>query len=399
MKVLPFSYAMKEKDFPKFKSFFWAGFECTYCKTEIKKRLDMLKETHHDRLVREDYEILRERGIYTVREGLAWHQIDNGTKRYDFSRFEKIMQAGKEFGIQQIWDLNHFDYPDYLDPFSEKFVKKFAEYARRAFHVIRKYQAGAIYIAPVNEISFFAWIAADRGAWAPYKRGRDNGFKFKRQLVRAALAAQDAIWREDGKARFIHIDPFMRRKAKQPVSEEASKHVSDFNEVVRFEAWDMLCGKTYPELGGHPKYLDIVGMNYYFHNQEWVISKKRGGLGFGAMEWHSRARVSFADMVEEVYNRYRRPVLISETGSYGALRFRWWNRVLREIDDGIRKGLPICGVCAYPAIDRPDHINYLIPQSGLWDFEPGDKHFTRHPHTKTLNAIENYITKGAINYI
>lgn len=367
-----------------------AGFECTYSKTEIRQRLDMLKETRHDEYCRLDYGLVKRLGIKTVREGLAWSQIDNGTFRYDFSRFERMMRIAKEEGVQQIWDLNHFDYPDYLDPFSPKFVRRFGEYARRAYEVIRKYQEGTLYIAPICEISFFAWISCDRGVWAPYLKGRHNGFRFKQQLVRAAIAAMDAIWEEDPSVRFLHVDPFMRRKAFPPASPGALEHVRDFNETVRFEAWDMLAGKTYPEVGGQPKYLDIVGINYYYHNQEWVLSKGGKSLGFNAMPWDSPSRVSFADMVGEVYERYRRPIVISETGSYGALRYKWWSRVLREVEEGLERGLPIYGVCAYPAIDRPEHVNYLVPQSGLWDFEPGDNLHLRVPHKRTLRVIEEY---------
>ena len=36
------------------------------------------------------------------------------------------------------------------------------------------------------------------------------------------------------------------------------------------KAWDMLCGKLEPELGGAPHYLDIMGIIYYQNNQ-WDV--------------------------------------------------------------------------------------------------------------------------------
>lgn len=378
----------------KFKSLIWAGYECTYAKTEIRERIDMLTETKHDLYCREDYQLAKEIGIHTVREGLSWHQIDKGQGIYDFSRFEKIMQIGKDEGVQQIWDLNHFDYPEYLKAFSPNFVTKFSKYARHAIHVIRKYQTGILFIAPINEISFFTWIGADRGVWAPYTKGSKNGLKFKKQLVRAALAAMKAIWEEDKNVRFIHIDPFMRRVAMAPANKNAITHVDEFNNVIRFEAWDMIAGNTFPELGGDPKYLDIIGVNYYFHNQEWVISKKRTGISHQAMDWNSEGRVSFAEMVKGIYERYNRPMVISETGSYDALRYKWWERTLQEIREGVKKGLPIYGVCAYPAVDRPDAINYLVRRSGLWDFKDDDLECRRVPHKKSLQLIQQFIEEN-----
>jgi beta-glucosidase/6-phospho-beta-glucosidase/beta-galactosidase len=351
----------------------------------------MLKASRHDEYCRMDYTLAKQLGVTTVREGLSWHQIDTGTGIYDFSRFEPMMKIGQEEGMQQIWDLNHFDFPDYLDPFSENFPKKFGEYAKRAIEVIRKYQAGTLYISPINEISFFAWIGADRGVWSPYKKGQHNGLAFKQQLVRASLAAMKSIWSIDNDVRFIHIDPFMRRVAVEPAHRKVTKSVNEFNNLVRFEAWDMIAGKTYPEVGGEPHYLDIVGMNYYFHNQEFVFSREKNAVEYAAMEWDSQARIPFWQMIKEVYDRYQRPIVISETGSVGELRSEWWKRTLKEVDEGITRGLPICGVCAYPTVDRPESVNYLLRLSGLWDFKDDDPDLVRIPHENSLRVISEYV--------
>lgn len=396
-----------ELGLPRFKSFLQAGFECTAAMAEDKRRLNMLDQTRHDQLCADDYDMIKERGFYTVREGLSWSQIDTGDGVYEFDRFEKMMQIGAQKGVQQIWDLNHFDFPTRLDPLAEdpakadEFVEAFARYAKEVIRVLRiHFPAEELYIVPLNEISFFAWIGADMGWWAPYKKGRENGGRFKQILVRAAIAAMDAIWEEDDNVRFIHVDPFMRRLAKQPMpsdttphsppSKKVQEHVKDFNEVVRYEAWDMLCGRKHPELGGAPKYLDIIGMNYYVHNQEWVITGQNNTVLHQLMDWDSPDRVSFAEMIAEVYERYQRPIFISETGSFGERRSSWWERTLAEIDTGLNSGLPIVGVCAYPVLDRPESAGFLLPNSGIWDFDPTDSLCQRLPHEPSLTAIGNY---------
>lgn len=378
---------------PVFSSFMMAGYECTYALAENKRRLDLLAATKHDEYCEEDYRLIKDVGMRTVREGLSWNQIDKGNSVYDFSRFEKIMQMGKKENIQQIWDLNHFDYPEYLDPFSEDFVTQFGKYAAEAIKVIQRYQKNPLYIVPLNEISFFAWIGADMGWWAPYKKGRQNGFRLKSQLVKANIAAMEAIWQLNPEVRFIQVDPFMRRLATEPATRTAKKHVQEFNDIVRFEAWDMLCGKAHPEIGGDPKYLDIIGVNYYVHNQEWVISEKENGknkIRHQMMDWDSSDRVPFWKMLEDIYQRYGRPMIVSETGSYGELRYRWWERVLKEIDEGLKEGLPICGVCSYPTVDRPESAGFLLPNSGIWDFEAEDLACRRVPHPHTIEVIRQF---------
>jgi beta-glucosidase/6-phospho-beta-glucosidase/beta-galactosidase len=364
-----------------------------------KKRLNLLKATKHDEYCPLDYKLIKEIGIQTVREGLAWSRIDKGQGYYNFSLFDPILQAGKEEGIQQIWDLNHFDYPISVDPFSPEFITRFAEYARRAVAYIRKYQTDTLYIVPINEISFFAWIGADTGHWAPYKKGSKNGFAFKKQLVLASIAAMDAMRKEDNNIRFILVDPFMRRYAKPPASKKAQAHVNEFNNKIRYEAWDMLCGKKYPELGGDPKYLDIIGVNYYQHNQEWVLSSKKypTRIRHRLMSWESPDRVSFADMLREIHQRYNKPMVVSETGSVGRKRLRWWKRVLAEVADAIKEGLPVYGVCSYPTVDRPHDAGFLLPNSGLWDFEDEDASCRRIPHTKTLQFLKNFQSPSSLS--
>jgi beta-glucosidase/6-phospho-beta-glucosidase/beta-galactosidase len=381
---------------PTFSSFFMAGFECTYAlnNRDIKMRLDLLRDSKHDEYCSSDYKMIKELGISTVREGLAWHQVDQGDNVYDFSRFEQMMNSGREESIQQIWDLNHFDYPAYLDPFSPTFITQFAEYARRAWSVIRKYQQGTLYIVPMNEISFFSWFGADNGQWAPFKKGPKNGFKFKIQLVKAALAAMDAIWAEDRDVRFVQVDPIMRRIPREPSTTEIRKSTQDFNRDIRFQAWDMLCGKTFPELGGDPKYLDIIGVNYYMVNQEWVVrSPFRNDIYHLMIPPGHQDRVKFEKILQEIYDRYHRPLLISETGSHGEFRPMWWEHVLSEIDQAKTKGLPIIGVCAYPTVDKPTEIPFLWPQSGLWDFDQINKKHPRYPSEPTLDVIRGYINK------
>ena len=37
--------------------------------------------------------------------------------------------------------------------------------------------------------------------------------------------------------------------------------------LLQYQAWDMLSGRIWPSLGGHPSYLDIIGVNFYPDNQ------------------------------------------------------------------------------------------------------------------------------------
>jgi beta-glucosidase/6-phospho-beta-glucosidase/beta-galactosidase len=374
---------------PVFHSPFMAGFECAYAKIEGGKIIDLLYDTKHDENCREDYQLIKSIGIATVREGLAWSQIDKGNNRYDFSRFEKMMQTGKEEDVEQIWDLNHFDYPYSLDPLSDAFIYRFAEYGKRAIEKIRKYSKGTVYIVPINEISFFAFIGADLGNWAPYLK--EKGVAFKKQLVRASIAAMDGIWETDDNVRFIQVDPIFYRTPKVPKTQLKRKKAQEFI-AAKFQAWDMLSGKIESQLGGHPKYLDILGLNYYYYNQELIEDVlPTGEVRYQTIPLYSKRRVQLSTLLNEVYRRYGCPMILSETGGWGDLRVKWWRKMIREIRDAKRRRLPLYGVCSYPIIDRPDWVDGHLTNSGFWDFLPNDPSCVRHPHDPTLQVIKPFI--------
>jgi len=364
------------------------GFECAAPRQETKKRIDSLAFTRHDELCREDYKLLKEIGIYTVREGFLWSHIDKGNGVYDFVRFEKMLAIGKEEGIEQIWDLNHFDYPDHLDPLTDEFVAQFACYAKKCAELIKKYEHGPIYIVPVNEISFFAFMAGSIGLWAPYLRSA--GYRFKQQLVKASIAAMDEIWKVDANIRFIQVDPLFDRRAKPPGT-VVTKAMEDAFAEIKFQTFDMLSGRLMPELGGHPKYLDIIGANYYIYNQEWITGDDLLDASCHEMiPFEDKERVPLKVLLKELYDRYHLPLILTETGCVGSMRVPWWRCILPEIDDAIASGLPLLGVCAYPIIDRPDWHDLHLTNSGLWDFENGDKKMKRVPHEETLAIVREY---------
>jgi hypothetical protein len=66
-----------------------------------------------------------------------------------------------------------------------------------------------------------------------------------------------------------------------------------------------------------------------------------------------------------------------------------------EIGEVIKQGVPFCGVCLYPIIDRPDWDHFNVPwhNAGLWDAEVSeDKLPTRDlylPYAEALLKAQN----------
>ena len=339
------------------------GFESACHINRHGQRLDMLAATQHDRFVEDDYARLREVGITSIRDTVRWHLIETAPGVFDFSSLDPMLAAAKRNGIQVNWDLCHYGWPDGLDIFAPAFVDRFARFCGAvARHLHEPGDAVPLY-TPMNEISFFCWAAGAVGWFHPFATGR--GAELKQQLVRACIAGAEAIWAVDPRARIVTAEPVIHVVAPQHHPELADEAMAYRNS--QFEAWDMLSGALAPELGGQPKYLDVLGVNFY-HDNQW---EHPGGR---KLPWHIHPRdprwMPFNRLFKEVYDRYRRPIFIAETSHVGSGRAEWLREMTSEIELAIDAGVPVEGVCLYPIIDRfewedPSHWH----NSGLWDFE------------------------------
>jgi beta-glucosidase/6-phospho-beta-glucosidase/beta-galactosidase len=327
-------------------------------------RIDMLAATQHDVFAREDYARLRQQGIRTVRDGVRWPCVETSPGQYDWSTFVPMVRAAEAEGMQVIWNLLHYGWPPDIDILSGAFVDRFARYCAAAARIVKNESARVPFYIPVNEISFFAWAVGLVGCIQPLHVGKAD--EIKRQLVRAAIAGMNAVWDVDPRARFAHVDPVIHVVPPKNRPDLAEQAINQRN--GQFEAWDMLCGRMCPELGGAIKYLDIVGVNYYHANQFETPDVR--------LRWEDEPRddrfVPFHKLLDEIYQRYGRQIFVAETSHFGSGRGKWIREIAEEAYIARMQGIPLEGVCLYPIIDRPDWEDQnWWHNSGLWDLKAG----------------------------
>ena len=139
----------------------------------------------------------------------------------------------------------------------------------RAFvHVLNEESELPLFIAPINEISFFAWAGGESAYLNPFETDRPH--ELKAQLVRAAIEGIEAAWSVNPRTRIVHTDPLINVVHNLARPEEFE--VAEYYRLLMFQAWDMLAGRRRPDLGGDEKYLDIIGVNYYPNNQ-WLCGE------------------------------------------------------------------------------------------------------------------------------
>jgi len=332
----------------------------------------MVAATGHDKFAMSDYARIKSHGLRAAREGIRWHLVEQTPGRYDFSSVRPILQAAEATNTQVIWDLCHFGWPDDIDILKPEFVTRLAEFSDAFARLLANETNLAPYFVPVNEISFFSWAGGEEGAFNPFVTGR--GFELKCQLVRASIAAMEAVWAVNTLASFVHVDPIIHVVAHPDRPEDRS--LAEEYRLSQFQAWDMLGGRLWPELGGHEKYLDIIGVNYYIHNQ-WIYDIKgfRRSHEFKPLTRANPAYRPLREILREVYERYRRPMFIAETGAEDKARGPWLRYVSDETEAAILDGIPVDGICLYPILNHPGWNDDRHCYNGLWDYanKSGDR--------------------------
>ena len=311
-----------------------------------------------------DYRRLADHGIRCARDGFSWPRVECVPGRRDFASVVPLVRAARRHGVRVVWDLLHFGWPDDLDPFQPVFVDRFAALARDFARLLADEGDAAPWISPVNEISFLAWGGADVACINPFERGR--GFELKCQLVRAIIAAVEAVRDVQRDTRIVVHDPaFHVTSAIDGADDEAVEH----NRLLQFQGCDLLTGRQWPQLGGRPDYVDVIGVNYYPWNQ-WTFET---ALHAGALVApHDPRYRPLSAILVEWQQRYDKPTYVGETGCEGAGRAAWLRYVCDQVRIAKDRGTEIGGVCLYPIVDFPGWDDDRHCRNGLWGYADGD---------------------------
>jgi hypothetical protein len=370
-----------------------AGYECTDKMNVFGNRVDFLEVTDHLNQLDEDYTNLAVLDIKTVREGIRWSKVEKQPYEYDWSSVKKMMAAAKNHHIQQIWDLSHFGYPDDLTPLHPTFAKRFASLCRSFVQFYRSVDKDStIIVTPFNEVSFISWLGGEVGATVPYCRG--YGWEVKYAMMKAYIEGVQVLLSEDSNIRILVTEPLINVVAELNAGDDDLETAARSHES-QFQVFDILSGRSYPELGGRPEYLDIIGCNFYFNNQ-WVAGT------FEGLSWknelHDPRWSSLSGLLRKVFSRYGRPVMLAETSHPGIEKPEWIRYIANEVEQLLNDKSDFWGVCWYPIIDRPDW-DRMEPwhEAGIWDvINPGTE-FRRILNTEAAEAL--LLAQDRINMI
>jgi hypothetical protein len=240
------------------------------------------------------------------------------------------------------------------------------------------------------------------GWWPPYRRGWKGFAQVLVSLSRAVCLTHRALKEVDPEIVCVHVDP-----ADLYFTNDASLETeTEMRQQVVFLALDLISGRVNP---GHPLWAwllqnglavedlerflaigvepDIVGINCYplFGQKEVIRSGSR---------IVTRNRYAQGDLLEKLvakyWERYRRPLMITETASLGKRRLEWMDQSLGAVRHLRANGVPVIGYTWWPMTSIVSwgyrqgkrELNDYMVHLGLWDLD------------SNLNRIETPVAKA-----
>jgi beta-glucosidase len=382
--------------------FHWlAGIEDTFITApspRTGRTLDEYELTEHYARWREDIDLLAALGIRAARYGIPWHRINPAKGRWDFSWADRPIERLLEVGIDPIVDLVHYGLPAWIEGAytSPDYPAHVAEYAAR---IAERYRGRVNLYTPLNEPRVTAWYCGKLGWWPPFRRGWRGFVSVMLGVCRGIVATVESIAAVDPDAVFAHVDATDLFEASAPeLADEAARR----QEIV-FLALDLVSGRVGPDhpLHGwllrtgatpaeltwfeeHAIALDLVGINLYplFSLKRLV----RGGSGLRTRMPYATAEI--VDRLADLYwQRYRRPLFISETASEGSIARRraWLDDSVEAVRRVRARGIPLVGYTWWPLFalvtwgyrEGKKAPHDYLKQMGLWDLRPGDDGLAR----------------------
>ena len=350
------------------------AFESTY---QPHHDVDVAETTGHATRWRQDLELLASLGVTRLRLPVRWHRVESEQGCYDFAETDKLLERVRALGMSPILDLlHHTSYPRWLsDGFADP--RFGATYVRWCEQVARRYPWVREYTL-FNEPFATLFLAGHQALWPPFGHGV-SGFLRLLDNVLPALVEASQMWAElVPAASHVWVDTCEDHQGSVGQPAAHAQLCNDRRTIVL----DLVLGhdldvsrrpflQALVKAGGGrlldrlaalgSARVDVVGLDYYPHSEWWYDD--RGGHA------PSPRPRGFAALARRYADRYRRPLLLSETNIRGfpSDRATWLRLMLEQYENAVADGVDLRGFCWFPTIDSADWDSLLARSAGRID--------------------------------
>lgn len=326
--------------------------------------VDVTETTRHDARWREDLELLAACGVRRLRYPIRWHRIERTAGSFDWRSTDEVFGYLFDNGFTPIVDVcHHTSYPRWVGNFADPrfgpaylgFVEAFA----RRYPEIREYTL-------FNEPFTTFLLCGQEGIWPPYHRGLDGMLQIAGNVFPAVTEASRMLQDLLPGSRHVYVEACEAHTAAGRRGEAMAALAND----RRFFFTDLFLGRPLDPgrpfvaqvlrsggqglLGMKPGHVDVLGLDYYAHNQ-WHWSGPNEGTRT------SPTPVPLAKVIISYAERYGLPCMMGETNIRGdsADRVSWLKYTLEQCEEARDAGVVMDGYCWFPFIDSCDWDSLL----------------------------------------
>ncbi|WP_029214460.1 family 1 glycosylhydrolase [Kallotenue papyrolyticum] len=360
------------------------------------RSLDEYELMGHYASWREDLALARATGARMIRWGMPWYRVEPEAGRFDWSWTDQVIPyLVDELGLEPILDLVHYGTPLWLthsfaDP---RYPEAVAAYARA---VAERYGDRVRFYTPLNEPVVNAQMCGQRGIWPPYLRGERGFMQVGIALALGIVRTVQALKAVDPRFIMVHVEAGGITRAQRAELEPLANE----QRLLRFLFYDLITGRVDTHhplfsrllahgvslhhlqwLRDHAVELDVVGLNFY---PQWsTVRLEVDAAGRLRRRLVERCGVGFGDLIGDVYERYRAPIMITETSAKGslAIKQRWLEASVATVRALRQAGIPVIGYTWFPLFTMVD-----------WRYRTG-----RGPRNDYLLELGLYESRSAVD--
>lgn len=312
----------------------------------------------HYQRYEEDFDLLEQLHFNAFRFGIEWARIEPEEGCWDaeaIAHYRAYLKSLKARGITPVVTLFHFTLPVWFverGGFEKRRnIRYFTRYAQK---VLDELGGELSYIITINEPTVYVGESYLRGSWPPNRTSKWQSWRVLRHLITAhrriyTMTRSRRRWKVSMAHHLCYIYPGDDAWLSDTSARLARYVVNDYTlKRVR-------------------RYSDFLGINYYFAHRIYGYRSHSPYEQVSDMGWDMQPEL-LAELLEEVYERYNLPVLITENGlADGAdTQRQWWlSETLKAMHAALGRGVALIGYLHWSLLDNFEWDKGYWPRFGL----------------------------------
>ena len=312
----------------------------------------------------EDFELCKQMNNNAVRLSIEWARIEPRRGTFDtkaLDHYRKVLKSAQEKGLKTFVTFHHFTNPTWLAEMGGwlnfKTPKLFSIFAKKSAEYLGEY---CDTITTINEPQVYAAMSYLSGTWPPNKKSLLLCLIVQINMIRGHNMAYKKI----------------KSVTDKPVG--VVKNISWY-EYSNYTVLDKLAAKILYFLNSDfflkpvSKYLDFIGLNYYFTNRIVKLKIKNPDIPVNDLGWRIKYDGLYKVLVS--LKKYDLPIFITENGladSNDSQRTEFIKKMLTQVHAALSRGIKVKGYFHWSLLDNYEWHHGFWPRFGLVEVDRTD---------------------------